>query len=142
MNLLILSDKFGKIIAIGTSICAVISFLWIVFKEINAYNTEKVDVKANTEQITKFQHTVDSLSTKTKELQKQVFTQKIHFEPVIIILNNHLKDTILNGIRFKCSKDKKLFFYYKEGYLYQVAYSQEYNNFYYLSEDGTSSWCK
>jgi len=110
MGLNIISDKFKAVSTILTAVCAICSISWIIFKEIHTYNTQKEDVKFTKEQVMSFKNDMDSLRNENEKLKAEIFSLKIHLEPVFDFMNNQLYDYMHNNIRFKQTSDGKLFF--------------------------------
>lgn len=142
MGLVKISDKFKATSTIITAVCAIGSVLWIIFKEVNSYNNQKIEVQLNKENIDKFRNQVDSLIVENNILKTEIFSLKLHLEPVIDILNNQLYDYIYHGVRYKQTQDGRYFYYYNNGFFYNITYDQNVGQYYYTAEDGKTYWCK
>ena len=135
-----LIEKVKSASTLATAICAIVSFLWLGFREIENYNNQKVEVKVTQEQLVSMQSQLKQYVKATDSLKLIMVITKNRLDVHDQILNDQLIDVIYEGVRYKQTIDHKYFFYYDSGNLYTVYQNQ--SKYYYYDENNKATWCK
>lgn len=137
-----IKDKITSVSGIISGFCAIVAFLWLVFKEVSSYNNVKISDKTQSAQIDSLAKRVSVLETELKESNSSrnldAFDLGISYE----ILVYNMPDYYWDGIRYKTSLDGKKFYYYVKGILYRATWDATNQKFFYYAEDGKTYWCK
>lgn len=136
-----LGSKLKELSTYIGATCAIVSFLWIGFKEYNQYNSQKEDyplLKKTVEIQTK---QIDSLTKAVIRLNVENISDDIRINLSHELIASDMEDYIYDGVRLKRSLTGK-YFYYNNGVLFKAAWDQASNKFYYIAEDGKTYWCR
>lgn len=133
-------DKVKSVSTFIGASCAIVSFLWIVFREVDGYNSQKEDYPLLKKQVEAQKKTIDSLWNKVVILTNQNVEDDINISTMEEILSSSMEDVFYDGIRFKRVGEK--YYYYNGGILYKVGWDQPSQRYYYTATDGKTYWCK
>lgn len=136
-----LGSKLKELSTYIGATCAIVSFLWIGFKEYNEYNSQKEDYPLLKQTVEIQTKKIDSLIKVVVRLNAENISDDIRINLSHELIASEMEDYIYDGVRMKKSFNGK-YFYYNNGLIHKAVWDQAAGKFYYIAEDGKTYWCR